>query len=196
MNLRAKAVLRQSVARLVQYGLLLALGLCLLSACNADGSTAPGQDAPIFRAPTSVPQTPLVVAQPSPSPTPNPIRVNPRPSATPACTDDLRFLEDLTVPDGAQVEPGAVIDKRWKVENAGTCNWDERYRLRLIEGPNLGAPEEQALYPARGNTQAEIRILFTAPAEPGIYRSAWQAFDPQGQAFGEMIYIQISVAAP
>ncbi len=30
-----------------------------------------------------------------------------------------------------------------------------------------------------------IRIIFTAPADPGTYRSAWQAYNPKGEPFGE-----------
>ena len=84
--------------------------------------------------------------------------------------------------------PVRPLDKRWEVENSGTCNWDERYRLQLIAGPEMGAPPEQALYPARSGTQAVIRIVFTAPAEPGTYRSAWQAYNPAGRALWRPIF--------
>ena len=36
----------------------------------------------------------------------------------------------------------------------------------------------------------------TAPFTDGVYESAWQAYDPGGQAFGQPIYIRITVAAP
>jgi hypothetical protein len=38
--------------------------------------------------------------------------------------------------------------------------------------------------------------LFTAPQEPGIYRSAWQAADPQGNLYGDLIFIEINVISP
>jgi hypothetical protein len=79
------------------------------------------------------------------------------------------------------------------VQNSGTCNWDDRYRLKFVSGSELGAPVEQTLYPARSGTEATIRILFTAPAEPGTYQSAWQAYDPQGQPFGDPVFIQIII---
>jgi len=120
----------------------------------------------------------------------------PQASPTPQCQPQLRYLEDLTIPDGSLVQPGEVLDKRWAVENAGNCNWDAAYSLRLIAGPPLGAPERQPLYPARAGASAVIRILFTAPQESGAYRSAWQAFDPQEQPFGDPIFIEIRVAQP
>jgi hypothetical protein len=112
---------------------------------------------------------------------------------TPRCTDNLRFVTDLTVPDGTQVAPGSPVDKQWQVENNGTCNWDSRYRLKFIAGADLGAPLMQALYPARSGTQPAIRITFTAPAEPGTYRSAWQAYSPQDEPFGDPIFVEIIV---
>ena len=117
----------------------------------------------------------------------------PRASAQPTCTDSLKFIDDLTIPDGTAVAPNSSLDKRWSVENSGTCNWDDRYHLRLTGGPDLGAGSVQALFPARAGSQAVIRIQMTAPTKPGPYRSAWQAYNPADEAFGDVIYIDILV---
>jgi len=117
----------------------------------------------------------------------------PLPISTPTCTNNLTFLDDLSLPDGTVVKPGALLDKRWLVENSGTCNWDENYRLKFMSGAELSAPLDQGLYPARNGSKATLRMLFTAPSEPGTYQSAWQAYDPQGQPFGDPIYIQVVV---
>jgi hypothetical protein len=128
-----------------------------------------------------------------PSETPQFIKTPTTP--TPSCINNLQFIEDLTIPDGTTILPGSVLDKRWRVENTGTCNWDEDYRLKLISGLDLAAPSDQALYPARSGTVATIRIIFTAPEETGIFQSAWQAFTPQGNPFGDSFYINILVEA-
>ena len=114
-------------------------------------------------------------------------------SPTPVCTNNLTFVQDLTVPDGTNFIPGEPIDKKWLVSNSGTCNWDSRYRLKLISGDPMGAPNEQALYPARSGTKATLRILFTAPQNPGTYQNAWQASSPDGSNFGSEVFIQITV---
>jgi hypothetical protein len=120
----------------------------------------------------------------------------PQPSPSPQCTSGLVFLEDLSIPDGMSVSPGEALDKRWLVQNNGTCNWDYKFGLQLIAGPNMGAQGEEALYPARSGTQAEIQIIFTAPQELGTHRSAWQARDPQGKIFGDPIFIEVTVENP
>jgi hypothetical protein len=143
--------------------------------------------------------TPLPTTPPSPTltleqPTATPIIILPAvPSPTPACTKNLSFVSDATIPDGTIVAPGTKLDKQWVVQNSGDCNWDAHFRLRLISGDALGAANEQALYPARSGTQATLRILFIAPQQAGEYVSEWQAFDANGIAFGESFFIKIQV---
>lgn len=140
---------------------------------------------------------PLHSTQPPPVPTPTftPALLPPQISPTPPCASGLRYLDDLSIPDGTLVEPGQPLDKRWRVENSGTCNWDQRYHLVLISGADLGVASPLALYPARAGAQADLQIVFTAPQPAGLYRSEWQALDPDGQPFGDSIYIEIEVEA-
>lgn len=146
----------------------------------------------VFRPPTpvgdSVPTATTIIVSPT-------VQETPADSSTAAasCRDNLTFLSDVTIPDGTVVQADATLDKRWEVENSGNCNWQENYRIRLIAGPDLGAQQEQALYPARSGSKAVIQILFQAPAESGSYRSAWQAFNPQGEPFGDPFFIDVTV---
>jgi hypothetical protein len=109
------------------------------------------------------------------------------------CTDGLTFLDDVTIPDGTVVHPGAEVEKIWLVENSGSCNWDDRYRLRLSSGLEMGVSAEQALHPARSGAQATLRLTFTAPTDPGTYQSVWQAYSPGGEPFGDVVYVEIVV---
>lgn len=176
---------------------LILLGVLLVSGCVAEEKGTPAPPvllAPL--APTAVSSpvgTQPVVPAPTASPTPAKAEEAIRPSTTPACEDNLKFVADLTVPDGTIAARGAMIDKRWQVENNGSCNWDERYRLKIISGAEMGLQAEQALYPARSGASAVIRMLFLAPSKPGTYRSAWQAVGPTGDTFGDIIYVEIRV---
>ena len=176
-----------------RYLLLFLLILISTSACSSITTPTP------FIPPTS--QAPLI--EPNliiiPSPTNDQVRIVPLPTIIPTidqtnCVNNLTFLEDLTIPDNSFISFGAAIDKQWRVENSGTCNWTSEYRLRHTGGASIGAPEEVALFPARSGTQAIIQITFTAPFEEGLYDSAWQAFDPDGLPFGDPVYIRIIVS--
>ena len=162
--------------------IFLALFAGLSTGLTACSSIQPTQEVYI---PPTLASSPVPLLSPTATPLP--------PSPAPTCTNYLRFIADATIPDGTVVAPGDELDKRWQVENAGTCNWDARYSLRLITGPDMGASRIQSLFPARSGTTFELRIVYTAPEESGIYRSAWQAFDPQDQAFGDPIFIEIVV---
>lgn len=156
-----------------------------------------------FIAPTAAPLSPTPVSEirlptglpptAGPSPTLSPSET-PSPSPTPPCVPDLEYLSDLNYPDGTIVPPGSLIEKQWQVRNTGSCAWGAAYHLRLVQGfLPLGAAPEQALYPALSGQEVTLQITFTAPQEPGLYRSAWQAYDEQGNPFGQAVYIEIIV---
>jgi hypothetical protein len=135
---------------------------------------------------------PTAQARAAPTSTELPIKT-PLPTATQSCTNNLTFLETVSIPDGTLVHPGDQVDKRWLVQNSGSCNWDEHYLLKSITGTGLDAPIELALYPARSGAKVTIRIQLIAPSEPGSYQGTWQAYDPQGQPFGDLLVLLIVV---
>jgi hypothetical protein len=172
--------------------LAVVLTLFFFSACSPASTPTPFRP-PTIQAPLIEPTfiihltQEVVVIQSTPLPTVFPT-INPE-----ECSNNLTFVEDLTIPDNMFTTFGLALNKQWLVQNSGTCNWNSNYRLRHIGGAELGAPEEIALYPARAGTQATIQIFFTAPFTEGAYESAWQAIDPNGTAFGDPIYIRIAV---
>ncbi|HUE99196.1 MAG TPA: NBR1-Ig-like domain-containing protein [Anaerolineales bacterium] len=174
------------------FAVILILPFLSASACSPASTPTPFRP-PTMQAsliePTFIihPTQEVTVVESTPLPTIVPT-INPE-----ECSNNLSFIEDLTIPDNMFTTFGLALDKQWLVENSGTCNWTSDYRLRHIGGAVLGAPEEIALHPARAGTQATIRILFTAPFTEGVYESAWQAMDATGSAFGDPIFISIVV---
>lgn len=164
--------------------------LFLLSACVRPSTRKEQVQA------TAQPYIPVTLAAPTLAPTSTPEPTSTLEANDPDCIDNLTYLDDLTIPDGTVVAPGETLDKRWQVKNSGTCNWGEGYEIRYTGGAEMGAASPQSLFPARNDADATIQIFFTAPEEPGEYRSAWSAFNPDGIAFGEPIYIYIVVEAP
>ena len=176
--------------RLFPRRLLILLSLISFAvACSPQPAPTP------FRPPTAIPPTQILpTTTPLPAiftPTPIPT-ITLTPEAGP-CINALTFLDDLTVEDGTIFAPGASIDKQWLVQNDGTCNWDASYRLKWVGGFTLGVAEEQPLFPAAAGVQATVRIIFIAPPDPGTYQSTWQATDPDGNLFGDTVYMEIIV---
>jgi len=170
------------------------LGWLVLVSWSWAGCSAVFQSQPVpFQPPTPAGDISPAFLETTATPT---IINTPRPVVTLACSDNLKYLNDITIMDGTVVQPGQVLDKRWLVENNGSCNWNARYRLQLVDGSSMGVPEEQALFPARSGVQAEIRMVFIAPSESGVIYSAWQAYNPEGQSFGDPFYIEIVVETP
>ncbi len=175
---------------------LLLMAICL-GACDTLAPT------PVTPNPTSVPLPPTApeavsTATPEPGFTliPNtPIVVVPTDTPTP-CVNDATFTADVTVPDNSQILPGAAIDKRWKIQNTGTCNWDSRYSLAFFEGSQMNAAGEAAIYPAKAGTPAILQVNMTAPDVPGDYTGRWQIRDPDGKPFGPVLFIKIVVVPP
>lgn len=168
-----------AAGRIIAYTSL----IVLLNGCQSGSATPAPTEAAHFVPPTSNPAQVQISGN---APTPLPTRQA-------NCENQLEFLEDLTVPDGTEVQPGDKVVKRWLIKNTGTCNWNPSYSLQLISGLALGAENVQGLYPARQSTQAVIEITFSAPDNPGRYNSWWQAYDPDGDRFGDPFYVEISV---
>jgi hypothetical protein len=149
---------------------------------------------------TLPPVTPTTTPRPSQTPTtlPATATLSPTPTEGP-CVNDAAFIEDVTVPDGAQFLPTQTFVKQWRVRNTGTCDWGPGYRLVLVGGEALTAPPgvtpqtEFALYPARAGEEAIWEISMRAPDTPGTYLGRWEARDPQGVLFGALVYVTIEV---
>ena len=166
----------------IKTGLIL-IGAILLGGCMRSQSM--GTDYVPFVPPTLVA---TVVNTPTVSP------IDPIPAALAKnCLNILSFVDDLTIPDGTVVSPGEKIKKVWAVKNDGSCKWNKRYTLRLMNGLAMGASSEQELVNIEPGKQGKIEIEFTAPEYIGSYFSSWMAYDDQGRAFGDDIYCEIYV---
>lgn len=116
--------------------------------------------------------------------------------------DQVKFIKDLTIPDGTKLDPGASFVKTWRLQNAGSCTWDPSYSL-VVEGDNdLNAPQASPLNTVvpPGET-IDISITLTAPQSSGSYRQNFKLANAAGQRFGlgeEMkpFWVQIEVRIP
>lgn len=105
------------------------------------------------------------------------------------------FVEDVTVPDGTQFEPGATFSKTWRIINNGTIAWPQGTQLVFTQGGQFGAPPAVSVFAAPPGTTTDVTIQMTAPEEPGLYRSFWRVQAPNGELFGTEFFAEIVVVS-
>lgn len=117
-----------------------------------------------------------------------------------SCTNDVSFVDDVTIPDDTLVAGGQEFEKIWLLRNDGTCTWTSGYTLVFADGQQMGANSPQPLRnPVEPGEEAELSIVFTAPSQAGAYRSEWLLRSAFGQEFGtgresdQPIWVQIQV---
>jgi hypothetical protein len=120
---------------------------------------------------------------------------------TPAGTDVLEFVTDVTVPDGTTFKPGEAFVKTWRVKNAGTSTWTPAYALVYVSGTQMGGPAATPLaadVPPGGEVDLSVNLV--APADPGAYLGFWTLRNAAGRNFGLgatadiPVYVQITVS--
>jgi hypothetical protein len=196
------------------YPLILALILAALSlgACNLGANTptlspdlaltqaaetiqalftSPAPTATL--APLVVEDTPAVpiaaTATPGEAATATPTQTQtPTATASPTqgdCTNQIDFIDDLSVPDDTAFLPGQTFTKTWRLRNVGTCTWTSSYALVFVDGEALNATSPVAL-PASVPPQSDVdlSVTMTAPGVPGTYTSNWMLRSPGGVNFG------------
>ena len=101
------------------------------------------------------------------------------------------FIQDVTIPDGMIVAPGAAFTKTWRIRNEGNCVWDKTYSLAFDSGDAMGTvvkvPLTLAVHP---ETNIDLSVDLTAPATEGIYTGFWRIETPFGGSFGVGTYDQ------
>ena len=134
-------------------------------------------------APTSIPATATPIPATS-TPVPPTASQTPLPTAVSYC-DWVKFVKDVTIPDGTQLSLGEVFTKTWRLQNRGTCTWTPDYMLVFTGGDSMGATTAVRLpgYVAPGQT-VDVSVTLTAPTSVGSYTGYWMLRNPSGALFG------------
>jgi hypothetical protein len=120
----------------------------------------------------------------------------PTPTPRPPCSDDAS-LEWNSVSDGLRVLPGTAVNATWRIRNTGTCQWDSYYKLAFVDGNRMEG-EESFVVPGviGGQGTVEFTAHLHAPQDAGIYEGRWRMKNPNGDNFGENVYVRIEVVGP
>lgn len=104
------------------------------------------------------------------------------------------FLKDVTLPDSSEVCINKKVEKVWRLLNSGEELWPVGSCLTYISGDKLSATEsviiDREILP---DETIDISFTFNAPSKPGRYISHFRMAKPDGQLFGQRIYIDIIV---
>jgi hypothetical protein len=105
------------------------------------------------------------------------------------------FVEDVTIEDQTEVQPGTSFMKIWKMKNNGTLPFPEITRLGFIGGDALDGPAlEGASVPCVPvGDEVQIEINLVAPKQSGRYIGHWRLMDAKGNYFGHRIWVDIVV---
>lgn len=112
-----------------------------------------------------------------------------------------RFVYDESYPDGARVDPGEEIEKIWRLQNVGNCDWvNGKYQLVFVSGEQMGGTSPSLIeFTVLADAYANFSVELTVPSVPGTYRGYWILESTDGDPIGwgvdgdEPFYIEIQV---
>ncbi len=135
-----------------------------------------------------IPPTPTLIT-PTPEPTPTGT------TTPPACTMSAALLQDLSIPDGTILKPGQQFTKTWRVQNNGTCDW-ENYKLVFVRGSLLGGNSPSLLPKVTPGSTFDISLELFAPSYQGQYSGYWQIQSDKGSLIGPELHYTIRIPSP
>ncbi|MEA3352062.1 MAG: NBR1-Ig-like domain-containing protein, partial [Chloroflexota bacterium] len=121
----------------------------------------------------------------APSPT---LTTEPPPSSTktPLPCNRVEFVEDVTIPDGTEIDAGDAFTKTWRLKNTGTCSWTSGYDLIFDHGDSMGAPGSVSITSGTvaSGSSVDVSVDLTAPDAPGTYRGDFLLRSSDNVVFG------------
>lgn len=109
------------------------------------------------------------------------------------CALGATFIQDVNVPDGTVIRPGAKFTKTWRMKNSSNCDWDTGYELAYFSNTEFGDATSVPVPTTPKDGLVDISVPLVAPGQPGVYTSTWRLKDPAGQSFGDLVYVVITV---
>lgn len=116
--------------------------------------------------------------------------------------DHSRFIQDVTIPDGSQVQVREEFVKVWEIMNAGKVIWRGRYLQREdlpVSPDTCQTPERVPIGDTLPNERVMVSVRVTAPNEPTTCKIDWKMVDEQGRQFlpnSRPLYFLVHVVAP
>jgi len=107
-----------------------------------------------------------------------------------------RFVTDVTVEDGTNMNAEQPFVKIWKMRNESTVPWPDNTRLAFVGGDKLANVEAVAVPAVAPGAEVDIAVDMVAPSKPGRYVGYWRLAAPDGTRFGQRVWVDVTVIAP
>jgi len=104
-----------------------------------------------------------------------------------------RFVKDVNLPDGCEVEVNSKLTKKWILKNNGKSPWnDQIYLVQNIKGILCRVSGQEAKVPhLQPGEEGEVAKEFVVPSKPGKYRSTNFSLCFDGKSFGAHFWAEI-----
>jgi len=107
-----------------------------------------------------------------------------------------RFVEDVTVPDGTVSPANLNFVKIWRLRNEGNIAWPEGTRLTFVGGDKLSSSESVVVPSILPGQEVDVAVDMKSPVNPGRYVSYWRLCQPDGNRFGQRVWVDLLVVSP
>jgi len=117
---------------------------------------------------------------------------------TTGSADAMAFAADVTIPDNTQLSPSSEFTKTWRVKNTGSTTWNSGYQLVYWDG--VPGNEVEKVLPVKQvkltsevkpGAEADVSVKMVSPSKNGTYKIWWRMVNPQGNPFGDQLYVLI-----
>ena len=130
-----------------------------------------------------------------PTPTPGAPVITPVPPV--GCLLGMMYINDLTIPDFTNMNPGESFQKGWTIQNTGTCTWDSEYSLVYVGSEPVDGVLSAGPTSISGTVQPavnyDIYVDLVAPEQAGKYKGYYTMRAPNGTLFGDRIWVAVEV---
>ncbi len=97
-----------------------------------------------------------------------------------SCRDSAILLEDVTVPDNAQMQYGQKFTKTWRFQNNGKCKWSG-YTIVFVAGDRMSSPDSASVPATEAGKTVDVSVDLTAPSLDGGYTGYYELRNAKGE---------------
>jgi len=105
-----------------------------------------------------------------------------------------RFVDDITIPDGTNLQGGQKFIKTWRLRNEGSNKWPEETKLSFVGGDQLSLVDSVVVPSIAPGGEVDISVEMVAPTRAGRFVGFWRLSQGDGIRFGQRVWVDIFVS--